>query len=319
MMRGLVVTSQSLMSAEHPIISITGASGSGTNAVTQAFEHILFRVRAKGEYIQGNAFHRFDRRAMRQQIRNADKEGRVLSHFGPEGNMLDKLDSLFFEYAHTGRGKRRYYLHSQEHADNFNQKPGTFTDWEDIEPGSDLLLYKGLHGAAVHEDIDLSVYPDLLIGMVPNVNLEWIRRIRRDTAERGYTEKQVRKSILRRLPDYVTHITPQFSRTHINFQTVSTIDTSDPFNQTRFPSDEECFIVIHDQGKIVEDCSSVCDEIPDAFLSRPDTIVIPGGKRMMAIETIFTPIIQKLVDKARELRAEKPRPKGFRGGLHGLI
>ena len=307
------------MSEEHPIIAITGASGSGSNAVTEAFEHILFRVKAKGVYIQGNAFHRFDRKTMRAEIKKADKEGRILSHFGPEGNMLDKLDSLFFEYAATGRGKRRYYMHSKEHAETFNQRSGTFTEWSDIEPGSDLLLYKGLHGAAIHGDIDLSQYPDLLIGMVPNVNLEWIRRIRRDTAERGYSTKQVRKSILRRMPDYVHHITPQFSRTHINFQTISTIDTSDPFNQTRTPTDEDSYIVIHDQGKIIPNICQLCEEISGAFQSRPNSIVIPGGMRMMAIETIFTPIIKNLVERARDLRGEGPRPEGFRGGLQGLI
>ena len=307
------------MSEEHPIIAITGTSGAGANAVTQAFEHILFRVHARGEYIQGNAFHRYDRKAMREEIDKAEREGRNLSHFGPEGNMLDKLDSLFFEYAATGRGKRRYYLHSKEHADTFDQEPGTFTDWADIEPGSDLLLYRGLHGAAVHGDIDLSVYPDLLIGMVPNVNLEWIRRIRRDTAERDYTQQQVRNSILRRMPDYVSHITPQFSRTHINFQMISTIDTSDPFNQDRTPTDEDSYIVIHDQKKIVPNLHELCKEIPNAFMSRSSTIVIPGGMRMVAIETIFTPIIQRMVDRGRELRNEKTSPAKIQGGLLGLI
>lgn len=307
------------MSAEHPIISITGASGSGTNAVTEAFEHILFRVPAKGVYIQGNAFHRYDRKAMAEEIEKATQEGHNLTHFGPEGNMLDKLDSLFFEYSANGTGRRRYYLHSKQHADAFGQEPGTFTEWEDVAPGSDLLLYKGLHGAAVVDDIDLSSYPDLLIGMVPNVNLEWIRRISRDSSERGYSPQEVRDSILRRLPDYVNHITPQFSRTHINFQTVSTVDTSDPFNQIRYPNDEECYIVIHDQAHIIEDLPSIVEEIPNSFVSRPDCVVIPGGKRMMAIELLFAPLIRKMVERARELRGEDPRPANFEGGLQGLI
>lgn len=308
------------MSAEHPIISITGASGSGINAVTQAFEHILWRVRARGVYIQGNAFHRYDRKTMKAELRKAEKEGRRLSHFGLEGNMLDKLDSLFFEYSATGGGKRRYYLGSLEHAEIFGQKPGTFTPWADIEPGSDLMIYKGLHGAAIQDDIDLSQYPDLIIGMVPNVNLEWIQRIRRDTTERNYSPKQVKKSILRRLPDYVNYITPQFSRTHINFQKISTIDTSDPFNQSRVPTEEECFIVIHVQNNSeYVDLKSLHNDITDSIMSRPDTLVIPGGKQMMAIESIFTPIVEKLVQRGRELRGDKPYSKDFRGGLEGLI
>lgn len=307
------------MSADHPIIAITGSSGSGVTSVTKAFEHILWRVRARGVYIQGNAFHRYGRKAMKAQLRKAEKEGRILSHFGPEGNMLDKLESLFFQYAATGTGLRRYYLHSREEADSFGQKPGTFTPWSEIEPDSDLMVYKGLHGAAIQGDIDISQYPDLLIGMVPNGNLEWIRKISRDTAERGYSTKQVRKSILRRLPDYVRHITPQFARTHINFQTISTIDTSDPFNPTRIPTEDECFVVIHFQNCEVPEFTKLVEKIPGAFMSRPKTIVVPGGKRMVAMEIILTPIVQKMVDRARELRGVEPPPPEFRGSLQGLI
>jgi len=307
------------MSAEHPIIAITGSSGSGVTFVTKAFEHILWRVRARGVYIQGNAFHRYDRKAMKNELRKAEQEGRILSHFGPEGNMLEKLETLFFQYAATGGGKRRYYLHSLEDADSWDQKPGTFTPWEDLEAGSDLLLYKGLHGAAITGDIDISQYPDLLIGVAPNVNLEWIRKISRDTTERGYSIKQVRKSILRRMPDYVQHITPQFGRTDINFQTISTIDTSDPFNPTYLPTDDESFLVIHFQNSKPPEFGELCRCIPGAFMSRPATIVVPGSKRMMAMEMILTPIVQKLVDHSRELRGIEPPPPDFRGSLQGLI
>lgn len=308
------------MSSQHPIIAITGSSGSGVTFVTKAFEHILWRVRARGVYIQGNAFHRYDRKTMKAELRRAEKEGRILSHFGPEGNMLDKLETLLFQYAATGGGKRRYYLHSPKDADTWGQKPGTFTPWEELEPDSDLLLYKGLHGAAITGDIDISQYPDLLIGVVPNVNLEWIRKISRDTAERGYSIKQVRKSILRRMPDYVRHITPQFGRTHINFQTISTIDTSDPFSPaTYLPSDDESFLVIHLQNSQSPAFGELCHCIPGAFMSRVNTIVVPGSKRMMAMEMILAPIVQKLVDKGRELRGLEPRPPEFQGSLQGLI
>ncbi len=309
------------MSAEHPIVAITGSSGSGVTFVTRAFEHILWRVRAKGVYIQGNAFHRFDRETMRIEVERAEREGRVLSHFGPEGNMLDKLESLFFQYAATGGGMRRYYLHSREDADRWGQEPGTFTPWEEIEPDSDLLVYKGLHGAVVTDDIDISRYPDLLIGVVPNVNLEWIRKIGRDTAERGYSLGQVRHSILRRMPDYVRYIAPQFGRTHINFQTISTIDTSDPFTPMELPGDDECMLVIHFQHADVtpRDLVRLRQAIPGATLSRPNTLVVPGGKRMLAMETILTPMVQRLVEEGRRRRGLEPRPPSFRGSLQGLV
>ncbi|HHH38267.1 MAG TPA: phosphoribulokinase [Sedimenticola sp.] len=307
------------MSAQHPIIAITGSSGSGVTFVTRAFEHILWRVRARGVYIQGNAFHRYDRKTMREEVARAEKEGRILSHFGPEGNMLDKLETLFFQYGATGGGQRRYYLHSREDAEEWGLEPGTFTPWEELEPESDLLVYKGLHGAAIAGDIDLSRYPDLLIGVVPNVNLEWIRKISRDTSERGYSFEEVRRSILRRMPDYVRHITPQFGRTHINFQTISTVDTSDPFNSPYLPTDDESFLVIHFQNCQPPELGELCRCIPGAFLSRATTLVVPGGKKMMAMELILAPIVQKLVDRGRELRGVEPPSAAFRGGLQGLI
>ena len=304
------------MSAEHPIIAITGSSGSGINEVTRAFNHMLWKLDARGVFIEGNAFHRYDRATMQQELDKAAREGRQLSHYGPEGNMLDKLDSLFFEYAATGSGMSRHYLHTQAQADKYGQPVGTFTPWKETEKDTDLLLYKGLHGAAVVDDIDIGIYPDLLIGMVPNVNLEWIRKIQRDTNERGYTASQVRESILRRMPDYVAHITPQFSRTHINFQTLSSIDTSDPFNQERFPTQEECFVVIHNQKNVIPNFHRMVYEIPDSFMSRPDSLVIPGGKLMLALERMLMPLIGDLIERSRELREQ---PIDARRGEAGLV
>ena len=149
------------MSVEHPIIAITGSSGSGSSPITTAFEHIFRRERIKAIYIQGNAFHRYDREQMQIELRKAREKGGNLSHFGPEGNHLDKLESLFLQYASTGTGKYRYYLHTREFAEKWGQEPGTFTPWEEHKKKSDLLLYRGLHGAAVTGDINIAQYPDL--------------------------------------------------------------------------------------------------------------------------------------------------------------
>ncbi|MDJ0882440.1 MAG: phosphoribulokinase, partial [Gammaproteobacteria bacterium] len=170
------------MSEEFPIIALTGSSGSGSSAFTQAFQHIFWRERVKAAYIQGDAFHRFSRKEMKKESKKALKEGQNLTHFSPEANHLDKLESLFFQYAATGTGMYRYYLHSQEVASDWGQKTGTLTPWQELDKDTDLLLYRGLHGAAIDGDIDISSYPDLLIGVVPNVNLEWIRKLKRDTS-----------------------------------------------------------------------------------------------------------------------------------------
>ncbi|MFX7265509.1 phosphoribulokinase, partial [Acinetobacter baumannii] len=79
------------------------------------------------------------------------------------------------------------------------------------------------------ERVDLARHADLKIGVVPIVNLEWIQKIHRDRNLRGYSEEAIVDTILRRMPDYVKYICPQFSSTDVNFQRVPTVDTSNPF------------------------------------------------------------------------------------------
>lgn len=307
------------MSLEHPIVAITGSSGSGSSSVTKAFEHIFRRERVKAVYIQGDAFHRYERKQMQEELARAESEGRILSHYGPEGNHLDKLETLFFQYSATGTGEYRYYLHSREHAEKMGQEPGTFTPWKYLKKNSDLLFYRGLHGAAIHDDIDISQYPDLLIGIVPSINLEWIRKIRRDTSLRDYTVDEVRQSILNRMHDYVNHIAPQFSRTHVNFQMVPVVDTSDPFNMKDLPSHDESLLIIHFQEAGNIDFVQLLQMLPKSFMSRPNTIVVPGGKLLHALEVVMMPMIHELVEKSRKIRNVKKPPKQTKSGLIGML
>lgn len=285
------------MSKKHPIIAVTGSSGAGTSTVKVAFEHIFYREKVKPVIIEGDSFHRYDRFEMREAVAKALEEGRDLSHFGAEANLLEELEGLFQQYGETGTGKRRYYLHSEEEAEPFNQQPGTFTPWEDIAPGTDLLFYEGLHGAVKTEDVDVARHVDLLIGVVPIVNLEWIQKIHRDTKERGYHPSDVTETILRRMPDYVHYITPQFSLTDINFQRVPTVDTSNPFIARDIPTPDESFVVIRfrDPTKFKIDFPYLLAMIHDSFMSRRNSIVVPGGKMGLAMEIIFTPIIDDMI------------------------
>lgn len=307
------------MSEEYPIIAITGSSGAGSSKVTKAFDHIFRRERVKGVYIQGSAFHRYAREDMLNEQAKAKDEGRVLSHYGPEGNYLDKLESLFFEYAATGAGMHRYYLHTQGVADDWGQELGTLTPWKRMKKNSDLLLYRGLHGAAISNDIDISQYPDLLIGIVPNINLEWIRKINRDTSLRNYSEEQVKQFILDRMHDYASYITPQFSRTHINFQMIPVIDTTDPFTLRKPPTEDECQLVIHFQKGLNPDFPHLLSVLPNSFLSNQNTIVVSGADMFQAIEAILIPKIQQLVERSRELRGIKKLPKKNKCGLIGQL
>lgn len=290
------------MSAKHPIIAVTGSSGAGTTTVKNAFEHIFYREKIKPAVIEGDSFHKFDRAEMKEEIKSAYAEGRNLSHFGPEGNVFDKIEELFKTYGESGTGKRRFYLHSHEEAKPYNQEPGTFTPWEDLASDNDLLFYEGLHGGVVHGDINVAQHVDCLIGVTPIVNLEWIQKIHRDTSQRGYSAEAVTDTILRRMYDYVHYITPQFSRTHVNFQRVPTVDTSNPFIARDIPTPDESFIVIRFRDPKKQDFPTLLNMINDSFMSRPNTLVVPGGKMGFAMEIILSPIIHELMDESKKLR-----------------
>ena len=289
------------MSIQHPVVAVTGSSGAGTSTVKTAFEHIFRRLNCTASIIEGDSFHRYNRDEMRAAIAEAASNGQNISHFGPEANLLCDLAHLFKEYGETGTGKRRYYVHNEDEAACHGSPAGTFTDWEDLPADTDMLLYEGLHGAMVTEECDVAQFADLLIGVVPIVNLEWIQKIHRDTWHRGYDETDVTRTILRRMEDYVNHITPQFSRTDINFQRVPTVDTSNPFIARDVPTPDESFIVIRfrDPAKFDIDFPFLLAMISDSFISRRNTIVVPGAKMLLAMELILMPILKRMIAASR--------------------
>jgi phosphoribulokinase len=286
------------MSKKHPIIAVTGSSGAGTTTVKVAFEHIFLREGVNPVVIEGDSYHRHDRVAMKAAMEAAEAEGNTnFSHFGPEANVFDKLEETFKSYGKTGTCDRRYYLHSDEEAEPFGQKPGEFTPWEQVGKDTDLLFYEGLHGGIVTDDADVAGQVDLLIGVVPIVNLEWIQKIHRDCEQRGYSADVVTDTILRRMHDYVHYITPQFSLTDINFQRVPTVDTSNPFIARDIPTPDESFVVIRfrDPNALDIDFPYLLSMLDDSFMSRRNTIVAPAGKMGFAMEIILAPIIENIL------------------------
>ena len=288
------------MSKKHPIIAVTGSSGAGTSTVKTAMEHIYRRNGYNAVIVEGDSFHKYERKEMGQALIQAERLGNILSHFGASGNEFGKLDDLFRQYGEDGTGKNRKYLHNELEAEPYNQDPGTFSPWEEIEQGTDFLFYEGLHGAAKDKEkgVDVGKHVDLLIGVTPIVNLEWIQKIHRDTYERGYSADKVTDTILRRMHDYVHYMTPQYSHTHVNFQRVPLVDTSNPFISRDIPTMDESLVVIRFGTKLYQqiDYSYLLDMLQGSFMSRKNTIVIPGGKMGFALETIIEPLIKNLVE-----------------------
>jgi phosphoribulokinase len=285
------------MSIKHPIVAVTGSSGSGTTTVMNSFQHIFRREKIKAQIVEGDAFHRHDRASMRIAMKEAEEKRQQFSHFGPAANLLDKLEDLFRQYGATGRGSVRKYVHDEAEALQYDVEPGTFTPWTDVEPDTDLLFYEGLHGGFVGHGIDVAQHADLLVGVVPIINLEWIQKLHRDKTLRGYSQEAVMDTILRRMPDYAHYICPQFSRTHVNFQRVPTVDTSNPFTARDIPSADESFVVIRFTNPKGIDFPYLLTMLKDSFMSRPNVVVVPGGKMGLAMQLIFTPMILKMIDR----------------------
>lgn len=313
------------MSVKHPIIAVTGSSGSGTTTAQHTFKKIFRRENLQVVYINGNSFRRFKRDEVTRVFKEAAAQGRPISHFGPEANLLDRLEGLFCEYSRTGTGCMREYIDPEKLMQHYQQEAGTYSQWTEIPLGSDLLFYEGPHGGCIEETwsrrhmspshnpfvvnirhklaarsdygVDMARWVDLLIGVVPSINLEWIQKIHQDCGRTGCTPEQVTTTILRRMPDYVRYITPQFSLTDINFQRVPLVDTSNPFITRDIPTASESMVIIRFREPEKFDFPTLLRRIDNSFMSRPNTMVIPGGDMGQAMELICTPLVRKLVAK----------------------
>ena len=288
------------MSEKHPIIAITGSSGAGTSSVTKTFENIFRREGVKAAIIEGDSFHRYDRKEMKIRAAEAEKSNdQHFSHFSEANNMFPEIEALFRDYGNTGSGQRRKYLHNDQEAAPYKQEAGTFTPWEALPNDSDMLFYEGLHGGVVTPTVNVAQHPDLLIGVVPVINLEWIQKLYRDKNQRGYSAEAVTDTILRRMPDYVNYICPQFAHTHVNFQRVPMVDTSNPFISRDIPSPDESMVVIRFAKPKGIDFQYLLNMIGDSFMSRANTIVVPGGKMELAMQLIFTPFVWRMMERRK--------------------
>ncbi|KUJ85475.1 phosphoribulokinase [Ruegeria marisrubri] len=291
------------MSKTYPIISVVGSSGAGTSTVKATFEQIFRREGFTAVSIEGDAFHRYNRADMRAELeRRAAAGDRTFSHFSYEANELKELENVFRSFGETGMGRTRHYVHDAEEAERHGVPPGEFTAWASFEEGADLLFYEGLHGAVVNDEVNLAALADLKIGVVPVINLEWIQKIHRDRAARGYSTEAVTDTILRRMQAYVHCICPQFTQTDINFQRVPVVDTSNPFIARWIPTPDESLVVIRFKNPRGIDFPYLTSMIAGSWMTRANSIVIPGNKQDLAMQLILTPLIERLVTNARKLR-----------------
>ncbi len=312
------------MSKKHPIIAVTGSAGAGTTTVRHVFSDIFRRQGVTAQIIKGDCFHRHEKSEMDRLIVESVQHGKPISYFGPEANLFEKQEEVFAQYAKSGRAEIRQYIKDNDDALEFGQAVGHFTPWKNMESGSDLLFYEGMHGgAAAHswtrrkanpahlpqdtppkskerrrknKGINAAQHVDLLIGVVPAVNLEWIQKIHRDCSREGCTVETTTATILRRMRDYIHFIVPQFALSDINFQRMPLVDTSHPFIARDIPTADESIVVIHFRDPQRFNFPDIQRRIPESFMSRPNTMVVPGGKMRLALRVICTPLIREMME-----------------------
>jgi phosphoribulokinase len=75
------------------------------------------------------------------------------------------------------------------------------------------------------------------------------------------------------------------------------VDTSNPFIAREIPTLDESLVVIRFRNAEKVDFANLLTMLHDSYMSRPNTIVVPGGKMGMAIELILTPLILDMIAK----------------------
>ena len=282
------------MSKRHPIIAVTGSSGAGTTTTGEIFSRLFASEGLRAAMVSGDSFHRYNREQMARLAAKGQFGER--NHFALAANHVDKLEALFYDYGHTGNGQFRQYVHDEDRRlIEAGHKPGTFTPWGPLAAETDLLFYEGLHGGVVSDAYNIAQYVDLLVGVVPIVNLEWIQKIHRDTNKRGYSQDAVVQTIVNRMDDYVHDIVPQFAHTHVNFQRIPLVDTSNPFVVRDVPTEDESLIVIRFRDPSEVNFPYLLQMIGGSSLSRYDTLVIPGTKLSLAMDLTMRPLVQDLI------------------------
>lgn len=223
------------MSAKHPVIAVTGSSGAGTTTTSLAFRKIFAQLNLHAAEVEGDSFHRYTRPEMDMAIRKARDQGKHISYFGPEANDFGLLEQTLSTMVATAKVSRGNISTPMTKPCRGIRCRGPLPPWQPLPEPTDVLFYEGLHGGVVTPQHDVASHVDLLVGVVPIVNLEWIQKLIRDTSERGHSREAVMDSVVRSMEDYINFITPQFSRTHINFQRVPTVDTSTRLPPKRSP------------------------------------------------------------------------------------
>ena len=197
-------------------------------------------------FVEGDSFHRYDRQEMKDAIAEAEARAATTSAISArKPTCFEELEALFRDVRRERHRPgpqipaQRSARPSRTARSRAPSPPG-----QDIPPGHRPAVLRGAARGGRHRRR----------GRRPDRGPAGRRRADHQPGvdpedqpgqdRRGYSAEAVMDTILRRMPDYVNYICPQFSRTHINFQRVPTVDTSNPFIARDIPTADESFVII---------------------------------------------------------------------------
>jgi phosphoribulokinase len=77
------------------------------------------------------------------------------------------------------------------------------------------------------------------------------------------------------------------------------VDTSNPFVARDIPSADESVVVIRFANPKGIDFQYLLNMINGSWMSRANTIVVPGGKMELAMQLIFTPFVWRMMERKK--------------------
>ncbi len=170
------------MSVRHPIIAVTGSSGAGTTTVMKTFDHIFRREQHQGPGDRGRFVSRLQPgRDARARARGGHGQG---SDHQPFRTGVEPVGRARRHDGSLRRHRRRQGapLHPRRRgsASSSSGEPGTFTTGSRCRRTATCSSTKGCMAATRTARWMSREKVDLLVGVVPIINLEWIQKLHRD-------------------------------------------------------------------------------------------------------------------------------------------
>ena len=167
------------MSAKHPVIAVTGFSGAGTTTTGVAFRKIFQQLNIRAAELEATASTLHPAGNGRGDPQGA-RSGRDISYFGPGPTTSACCSRALSSTAKRHRPFAQVPAHLRR-SGAYNPGAGHLHPVGATAGADRRAVLRGAARRCGREHHDVASHVDLLVGVVPIVNLEWIQKLIRDT------------------------------------------------------------------------------------------------------------------------------------------